>query len=173
MYWAAVGNAALIFVLRLISVALGTVRVMLVMRDRRRQAAAIGFAEATVWIVAVGRAIADVDTVWNVLAYSGGFATGTLVGAWIEGRLALGYVRVRVVSMDKGPEIAEKIRQSGHGATELRAEGLSGPVTLIDIVTPRRSVGEVARLINSVDDSAFVTIEDARQVDRGYQRLVK
>ena len=173
MYWPVIWNALLIFVLRLVGVSLGTVRMMLVMRDRRRLAAVIGFIEATVWIVAVGRVIGDIDTIWNILAYSGGFAAGTLLGSWIEGRLALGHMCVRVVSMDKGAEIAEEVRQSGHGATELKAEGLSGPVCLIEIVAPRKRVGEIVRLINSVDDSAFVTIEDARHVTRGYHGLVK
>ncbi len=173
MYWPVVTNALFIFVLRLVGVALGTVRMMLVMRDRRKQAALIGFVEATVWVVAIGRVISDIDTVWNVLAYSGGFAGGTLLGAWVEGRLALGHICVRVVSVKRGSEIADKVRQAGHGATELRAEGLSGPVCLIDIVAPRKRVGEIVDLINSVDDGAFVTIEDARQVARGYSRLVK
>jgi uncharacterized protein YebE (UPF0316 family) len=173
MYWPVIWSALLIFVLRLVGVSLGTIRMMLVMRDRRMLAALMGFVEATVWIVAVGLVIDDIDTIWNVLAYSGGFAAGTLLGAWIEGRLALGHMCVRVVSMDMGAEIAEKVRQSGHGATELKAEGLSGPVCLIEIVAPRKHLGDIVRLINSVDSTAFVTIEDARQVTRGYHRLVK
>jgi uncharacterized protein YebE (UPF0316 family) len=173
MYWPVVWNALLIFALRLFGVALSTIRVMLVMRDRRNLAAAIGFAEATVYIVAVTRVIGHIDTIWNVLAYSGGFAAGTLLGAWIEGRLALGHVCVRVVSLEMGPEIAQKVRESGHGATQFRAEGLSGPVSLIDIVASRKRVGEIVQLINSVDGDAFVTIEDARQVARGYHRVVK
>ena len=173
MIWPVVANALLIFALRVVGVSLGTVRMMLVMRDRRKLAAFMGFCEATVWIVAVGRVIGDIDTIWNILAYSGGFAAGTLLGAWIEGRLALGHVCVRVVSMKLGDEIAERVRQSGHGATELKAEGLSGPVCLVDIVAPRRCVAEIVGLINSVDEGAFVTIEEAREVARGYQRLVK
>ncbi len=173
MSWQIIGNALFIFTLRMIDVSMGTIRTTMIMRGHRKWATLIGFVEVTIWVLAISRVIAHLDTVWNIFGYSGGFATGTMLGMWIEGKLALGSSDIHIVSMNKGREIAEYLRDSGYGATLLTAEGQSGPVFLINIVAPRKEVSNVIRLTNEVDARAFVTIEDARQVMRGYSRIAK
>ena len=167
------GAACLIFVLRVTDVSMGTVRTVMIIRGMRKWAALIGFIEVTIWVVAISQVMSNLDTVWTILGYSGGFATGTLLGMWIEGKLAFGHMDVHIISMTKGQEIAQKARQAGFGATLLQAEGQSGPVYLIDVVAPRKQIAALLRLVNEVDATSFVTVEEARQVVRGYQQLVK
>jgi len=152
---------------------MGTVRTIMIMRGMRKWAALIGFVEVSIWVVAISRVIGHIDNVWSVIGYSGGFAAGTLLGMWIEGKLALGNVDVRVISMTKGQEIALQIRQAGYGATQLQAEGQSGPVYIVNVVAPRKQVSEIMRLVNKVDATAFVTVEETRHVMRGHRRLAK
>lgn len=173
MVWTTVGNALFIFALRITDVSMGTVRTTMIMRGQRKWAALIGFVEVTIWVLAISRVISNLDTVWNVVGYSGGFACGTLLGMWVEGKLALGYADITIVSMTKGLEIADRIRQHGYGATQVQAQGQSGPVFLVHVIAPRKQVRDVVRKVNEVDATAFVTVQDARQVVRGYQRLAK
>ncbi len=170
---ATLGTVILIFFLRIIDVSLGTIRTILVVRGKRSLAPLIGFIEVTIWVVAVSQVITSIDNVWKVLAYSGGFAAGTLIGMWLEERLALGDVAVYVVSREAGEEIAEEVRKADYGATELPAFGHSGPVSMVSVVTPRKRLDELLQLVNSRDPLAFVTIDDKRQVVRGYRRLAK
>lgn len=170
---ATLGTVILIFFLRIIDVSLGTIRTILIVRGKRSLAPLIGFIEVTIWVVAVSQVITSIDNVWKVLAYSGGFAAGTLVGMWLEERLALGDVAVYVVSREAGEEIAQEVRKADYGATELPAFGHSGPVSMVSVVTPRKRLDELLRLVNSFDPLAFVTIDDKRQVVRGYRRLAK
>ncbi len=173
MSWAILGNALLIFCLRLTDVSLGTVRTIMVTRGMRKVAALMGFVEVTIWVVAITRVLGNMDNVISILAYSGGFACGTLLGMGIEERLALGHVRVRIISMEKGQEVAQNIRDAGYGATLVRAEGQSGPVYMVDVVVARKQIPEINQLVNQVDATAFMTVEDARRVLRGYQRVGK
>jgi uncharacterized protein YebE (UPF0316 family) len=159
--------------MRITDVSLGTVRTTMIIRGQRKWAALIGFVEITIWVVAISRVITNLDTVWNIFAYSGGFASGTLLGMWIEDKLALGYANLHIVSLAKGIEIAECLRRNGHGATLLEAEGKSGPVHLINVIITRRQVADVIRLVNEIDATSFVTVEDTRKVVRGYQRIGK
>ena len=69
--------------------------------------------------------MSNLNNVWNILGYSGGFATGTFVGMYLENRLALGNVNIHVISLKKGAEIAAKVRKAGYGATELPSLGQS------------------------------------------------
>ena len=173
MSWTILGNALLIFGLRLTDVSMGTVRTIMVMRGMRKVAALIGFVEVSIWVVAISRVIGNLDSIWSVLGYGGGFAAGTLLGMWIEDKLALGHVYVHVISTAKGQELAHSIREAGYGATQVQAEGKSGPVRVIDVVVPRKQAKSLLRLVNEIDDDSFVTVEEARKVMRGYQRVIK
>lgn len=163
-------SVLLIFFLRLIDVSLGTIRMIVTMQGRRLWATAIGFVEVTIWVVAVSQVISNMDSVWKILAYSGGFAAGTLVGMWLEERLALGDVAVYVISPEKGKEIAHKARRTNFGATELPAYGRSGPVSMLGIVTSRKRLDELLNLVDEVDTKAFVTVQYKRKVFRGFGR---
>lgn len=173
MFWTTLLNALLIFFLRITDVAMGTVRTTMIMRGQRRWAALIGFVEVTIWVLAISRVIGNLNTIWNIIGYSGGFATGTLIGMWIEDKLALGYADLIIISINKGQEIAAQIHEAGFGATRLQAEGSSGPVHLVHVIAPRKQIRDVIRLVNEVDATAFVTIQDARQVLRGVRRVMK
>jgi uncharacterized protein YebE (UPF0316 family) len=162
-----------IFFLRIVDVSLGTLRMIMVIRGKRGWAALIGFVEVTIWVVAVSQVITNMDSVWKVLAYSGGFAAGTLAGMWLEDRLALGDVAVYVVSKERGSSVANAVRKAHYGATEVPAYGQAGPVSMISVVTPRKRLDELIRLVNGTDPAAFVTVDDKRQVLRGYRRLAK
>lgn len=173
MFWTILGGALMIFVLRLIQVALGTVRTILVVRGMRKWAALAGFVEVSIYVVAISKVLSDMSSIWNLIGYSGGFSVGTLVGMWIEDRIALGDTLVTAISLTKGVELADKVRQEGYGATHLTAEGQSGPVHQVEIVAPRKQVRELMRLINEVDATAFVTVTDARSVLRGVRPLMR
>jgi uncharacterized protein YebE (UPF0316 family) len=172
-FWTTLGNVLFIFFLRVTDVSMGTVRTIMILRGMRKWAALIGFVEVSIWVVAISRVIGNLNTVWSVIGYSGGFAAGTLLGMWIEDKLALGYTDVRIISMCKGREITDLIRQTGYGATQLQAEGQSGPVCVTSVVTARKQVADIIRLVNKIDATAFVTVEETRHVLRGHQRLIK
>jgi uncharacterized protein YebE (UPF0316 family) len=66
-FWTTLGNALLIFSLRLIDVSMGTVRMIMVMRGMRKWAALIGFLEVSIWVVAVSRVIGNVNNALSVI----------------------------------------------------------------------------------------------------------
>jgi uncharacterized protein YebE (UPF0316 family) len=173
VFWATLGQAVLIFALRVTDVSMGTVRTTMIVRGHRAWAALIGFVEVTIWVLAIGQVLSNLDSAINILFYSGGFAAGTLLGMWIGDRLALGNADLHIVSTRKGSEIADHLRRAGFGATLLRARGQSGPVSWINVTAPQKNVPEIIRLVNEVDATAFVTVEEARSVVRGYQRVAK
>jgi len=79
----------LVFVLRVIGVTLATVRMLIMTRGKKLLAASIGFFEVMVYALAIGYVVNNLSNVWNLLGYSLGFAVGTLVGMWLEERMAL------------------------------------------------------------------------------------
>jgi uncharacterized protein YebE (UPF0316 family) len=108
------------------------------------------------------------DNIWNILGYCGGFAIGTVVGMSLEDRLALGFSMVRVISNVKWLEITQALRQGGYGATQVIGEGKDGPVGIIYSMVRRKQVPAVVDLCERLDEHAFITVEEAGRVRRGY-----
>lgn len=165
---AILSNALLTFGLALVQVSVSTMRMIIVTRGKHTWAAVLGFVEVSLWLTAVNQVIGDLNTGWNVIGYSLGYAVGTMLGMGVERWLALGHVNIQIVSLAKGLEIAQKVRQAGYGATRLPAEGRSGPVQLIEVVTARKRVADILHVVNEVDAASFVTIQETRQVVQGY-----
>lgn len=152
----------LIFMMRVGDVSLGTVRVVLVTRGMRTQASVVGFAEVLIWITASGTAILNLTSPLHVLAYAGGFATGTWVGMWLEAKLPLGAATVQAYSRSHDSRVSEALRAMGLRVTEIDGEGLEGPVDIVSTVVPRRIVPIVVDTIESHDPDAFIAVYDAR-----------
>lgn len=158
----------LIFFLRVANIALGTVRMLFVVRGERLLASIMGFVETLLFVVAIGKVLQELTNIPNVLAYCGGFAVGNWVGMMIDERLALGYARVHVISLQKAKGIASSLREEGYGVTELTGRGKGGRVGIIEVVVRRKDVPYITTAITRVDEEAFITVEEARGVYRGY-----
>ena len=81
-------EALLIFALRVVGITVSTIGTLTTVQGRKLFAAATGSLSALVYIIAAGKVVANLSNVWNILAYCGGFAVGTLVGMILEQRLA-------------------------------------------------------------------------------------
>ncbi len=173
MTWTILVTAFLIFCLRLVDVSLGTVRLLMIGRGQRKIAPLLGFVEVTIWVIAISQVITNLDNIFNILAYSGGFAAGTLVGMWIEDKLPLGHVGISIVSTTQGQEIARKLRQADYGVTELIGSGQSGVVNLITTIVTRKDVKDVFQLVNQTDPRSFIAVDDMKVVKRGYMHGAK
>lgn len=158
----------LIFVLRIFDVSLSTLRILLSMRNQRVLVPIIGFFEVLIWIFAVGSAIRNLESMWHVLGYAGGFATGNIVGLWIEGKLAIGLATLRIISRAGGVELAEALRERGYGVTEFFGQGREGRVEIVYTAVARREIPRVLDEVARWDPDAFVTVEEPREVRRGW-----
>lgn len=155
----------LIFTLRSLDVGIATVRIVVLGRGRRGLAAGLGFVEAIVWVVAVARVLDGIDDPARMIAFAAGFAIGTYLGSIVEEWLALGQAVVRIVAPVESPMVAPHLREMGLGATVFNGDGLEGEVRLTLCVVERKRLGDVRRVINTVNPAAYVTVEDTSSVD--------
>lgn len=164
-------GAAFVFGLRVVDVTLGTVRLVLTVRGQRLAAGVMGFFEVTIFLIAITQVLAQIGNWVNILAYAGGFATGTVVGITLEERLALGTAVVRVVSSRRGREVGQALRDAGYGVTELSGVGGRRRVRIANVVAQRREVPKIIRTVEGIDKEAFITVEGARTVYRGWRAV--
>jgi uncharacterized protein YebE (UPF0316 family) len=163
----------LVFLARIGDVSLATMRIMLLMSGRRQIAPLLGFLEALIWILAIGQIIRSVNSPLAYIAYAAGFGMGTYVGMWIEGRLALGKVIVRVITRRDATELIKALMQSRFGFTNIVAEGKRGNVNVIFSVIQRKDLPELVQLIESYNPNAFYTIENVRYASNGGLMMIE
>lgn len=161
-------GALIIFVIRVSSIALSTVRILIMGRVNRLIILVMAFLEALAFALTISQVAANLGNIWNLMAYSLGFATGTLAGMWIEGRLATGYATINIVSIGKSLQISNAIRAAGFGATRSSGEGSRGTVGLIRVVARRRHSARIVKIAHEADPKAFVTVEEPRSVAHGF-----
>ncbi|MCU0487929.1 MAG: DUF2179 domain-containing protein [Anaerolineales bacterium] len=163
-------GAGLIFLLRVMDMTLDTLRVLVVMRGRKSIAWVLGFFQALIFVLAISSVLSNLDNPLNVVGYAAGFATGNVVGMWIEEKLAIGHIHLNIVSSRLGSAVAEQLRAAGYAVTEIPARGKDGMVALLNLSVLRKNVAQVHKLVNEVDPDAFITAEDVRPVRRGFWR---
>ena len=151
----------LIFCARIIDVSIGTIRMILILSGHRWIAAALGFVEVLVWVFAVGGAIKYLEHWPAAIAFAGGFATGTIVGMFIEGKLALGFRVVRVINANQSINLSALLRDADYRVTRIEGTGKTGPVEIAFLVVRRRVVPHVLKIMNDAAPDAFITIERA------------
>ena len=155
-------HCLLIVCARIFDVSMGTLRVAFIARGRKYLAAACGFTEVFIWIVVVSRILTGERTWFAYVAYAFGFACGTLVGMFIEERLAVGWSLVRVISEKPVDALMKQLSAAGFGVTRQDAQGARGPVQVIVTLMPRKRVGKIQDILQAFDPDAFYTIEDVR-----------
>ena len=162
--------ALMIFALRVADMALDTIRVLFVVRNKKLLVWILGFFQSLIFVVAISSVLSKLDNILNVIGYATGFATGNLVGMLIENKLAIGHVLVTIISSSRGPSIAEQLRSSGFAVTEIAGRGKNGTVFELHASVLRKDVPNVETIVLEADPQAFVTAEDVRPVRRGFWR---
>ena len=164
-------SALFVFLLLVLDRTLDTLRLLFMMRGRKLLAGLVGFFQATIFIVAITQVLKHDFNAWTILGYASGFATGVMVGMTIDERLAMGFGHLRIISQAKGQVIADVLRQAGHAATLLSGTGKDGAVSIVNCTVRRKDVKVVEALVQEVDPSSFVTLDEVRSLARGHFRF--
>ncbi|EPG64217.1 DUF2179 domain-containing protein [Leptospira wolffii] len=152
-----------IYLARMTDVSIGTVRIILISRERKALAAMLGFVEVLLWLIVITQIMRNLNNVLCYIAYGGGFATGTYLGMVIEEKLAIGHSLVRIIVTSQGEEIVRNLTEAGFRTTSLDASGARGPVKVILSFQRRKDIPFVLQILKNTAPNAFYTIENARK----------
>lgn len=158
----------LIFLARVFDMSLDTIRVILLSKGNRSIAPFLGFLQVLIWLIAIRHVLSNLSNVMCYIAFAGGFATGTYVGAIIEERLAIGVQLIRIITHKDSSPLVNQLRKQGYGVTNLIGEGMSGKVNVIYLILKRVEIPDAINAIKTFNPNAFYTIEDVRSISQGF-----
>lgn len=159
----------LIFFGRIIDVSLGTIRINFIVRRKKIFAAVIGFLEVTIFVAIIARVIQDIDkNIYSIFAYGAGFAVGTYIGIIISEKLTKDLMSTNIISMTRSNEIINLLRNKDFGVTCYKGVGKDGAIDIINVVCRRTLIGNLTKLVEEIDENAFITSHMLGEQQGGY-----
>ena len=169
-FFALVVIPVLIFLARICDVTLDTARIIYVSRGMKLLAALIGFFEVLIWLVSITQIIQNLTNFIYYIAYAGGFAMGNYIGIYLEDRMAIGTVIIRIITQKDAADLVAHLKDEGYGVTYIDAKGSMGPVKVVFSIIKRKDIRSVLGIIRKFNPLSFSTIEDVRSFREGVFR---
>ncbi|MBN7772287.1 DUF2179 domain-containing protein [Clostridium aminobutyricum] len=157
----------LIFMCRIFDVSIGTIRIIFVSRGKKKLAPLLGFFEVSIWLIAISQIMQHLDNIACFFAYAGGYAMGNFIGIFIEDKLAMGTLIIRIFLISDENEMKARLYKAGFGVTSIDAHGMNGAVKIVYTVIKRKDLSKAVSIIEECDPKAFYSIEDAKSVNQG------
>ncbi len=157
----------LIFSFRVLDVTIGTIRIVMVSKGQKMWAPVLGFFEMLIWLLAISKIFQNLDNWVCYVAYAGGFGTGNYIGLIIEERLAMGIVKIQIITRKSAGELIVNLKEAGYGITYHEAKGGSENVSIIYSIIKRHEIQKVENIVKATNPKAFYSIEDVKAVSQG------
>lgn len=158
----------LIFCARVFDQSLGILRIILATKGRTLPAFIFGFFESFVWLLAIGQIMSQINNLFYYFVFAAGFASGNVFGIYLEKKLSIGFVVIRVIFQKDSEASINKLKENGFRITQVDAIGMEKPVKMIFSTLRRNQVKSFLDILLFNNPSAFYTIEDVKQVKDGY-----
>ena len=157
----------LICLARICDVTIGTIRIIIVSKGKKRLASCLGFFEVLIWIMAISQIMQHLNNFACYIGYASGFAMGNFIGITVEEKLAMGTLVVRIYANGSAASLMNSLKLAGCGVTCLDGHGAMGPVHEVQTVIKRSLLPEVERIIKEHNPQLFYEIEEVRAVNAG------
>lgn len=152
---------------RVADVTFSTLRIIFIAKGQKFLASVMGFCEMLIWVTVMGTIMTHIQSPIYYVAYALGFAFGNYIGVWLEEKIALGVVGLRIITRTDANELVDALQKKELGITSVDAQGAKGPVKVIYMVINRQVLDEVISTIKSYNPKAFYSVEDIRFVNEG------
>ena len=145
----------IIFILKILENALGTLRLIIVSNGKKVEGAVLNFLLSVVWVISTSMVVID-NNIYKILVFAFGSLIGSYVGSVLEEKIALGNNMLFIISK-KYELIKSKLNNS-----KINCYLISKDIVIV--MTSRKKRKEVIDLILSIDNQAEIISESAKQL---------
>jgi uncharacterized protein YebE (UPF0316 family) len=164
--------SVIIFFSILTQVLFGTVRLIVMVKDKKILTVIIGFFESalaiTIAITVISRAIKDGMNFYMITSYAAGFALGLYIGMIISQLISRDILSINIISRSHYEEIEESLRNMGFGATTYNGNGKDGSLKILHIICNKKRFNEIRLFVKKIDTKAVITSHSLEGLSGGY-----
>ncbi len=160
-----------IFFARILDVSLGTVRNNLLLHEKTIWGTVVAFLETLIWFLIAREALRiDISSFFIPIAYSLGFATGTLIGSYISGKFIHGVVMVQAIVDENNEKVLKELKAKGYLASiiELTNNFDGKERIMIYLQVNRNTLKKIEKIIRRCDPDAFIAVSETKKIHNGY-----
>jgi len=159
-----------IFIARIMDVTLGTLRTIMTIRGKNKLATFLGFLEVTVWFLMAKNALnSDSNSIFIVLSYAGGYATGTYIGGYLS-RFIKSKLCIQLVIEEDNVDLINELRDNGFAVTVMNVSGYRNDsnkyMLLLEIDSDKYK--KVKKIINKHNKNVFMMLNETKYVRNGF-----
>ncbi|WP_442601683.1 DUF2179 domain-containing protein [Paenibacillus sp. KN14-4R] len=157
-----------IFVIQIIYVSFFTLRMIFTLKGQRYLAAILSTLEIVIYVLGLNMVLQYVNQPISLIVYACGYGLGVLVGSWIEGKIALGYVTLKVIVNDPESGLPNRLRDMGYGVTSWIGDGRDGHRLVLEVLAKRKNQKILYNSILENDPKAFIVTMEPTQLHGGF-----
>lgn len=162
-----------IFFARLIDVSLGTIRTVYTVKNKHFIASLIGLIEVIVWFLVVQEALNSTSNSFFIaFSYSIGFAVGTYIGGILSNILINSKLGLQVILSKKNNQIIDTIKKAGYAVSIINLISDDNK-NMLYIQVDSKKYHNLIKLINKLDEKAFIVVQETKVVYNGYFKVAK
>lgn len=163
-----------IFFARVLEIALGTLRMIVVANGKKWLGAFLQLANALVWIFSASAVLMGINEDWLKIAiFAVGSFAGSYVGSYIEEKLAMGSNLLTCITSYHNPDLANALRSAGYAVTIIKGCGMEEKKEIYLIMTPRKKRHQAVLILKQYDSNCMIVSESAVSVNGGYRTSFK
>lgn len=157
-----------ILAIQIVYVSCFTLRMILTLKGEKYTASAISMLEIIIYVLGLNLVLKYVNEPACLLVYAIGYGLGVLAGSWIEEKLALGYVTIKVITDEPHRYMAPYLRKEGFGVTSWIGWGRDGERMVLEVLARRKNEKFLYDCILAIDPKAFIVTLDPKKLHGGF-----
>ena len=159
-----------IFFARILDVTISTFRQNIMIKGKSLLGAVLAFFEILIWFLVAREAlIISIDSIFIPIAYSLGYATGTLIGSCLSKYFIKGVVGVQIIIPESEKDLLNSLKMRGYRMNILHLESAYNAEDriMLFLEVNSRSVKKLENLVLQKSPNAFVVMSDTKKVYNG------
>ena len=134
--------SVIVFFSILMQVLIGTVRLIVMIKNKKIYTIIIGFFESalaiTIAITVISQAVSKGINIYIIASYAAGFALGLYMGMLISQLISRDILSINIISKTRSIEIEEALREEGFGVTRYEGNGKEGNQKILHIICNKK-----------------------------------
>lgn len=160
----------IIFILKTIEAFTSTFSTILIIDEKRLTGSILSFIQVIIWFLIIRIALDDnQNSILIAVTYAAGYSIGSYLASLITSKHSKKKLLVQIITENE--EVLNSLKKNGYSASIVEATGLYGSENYIiySFINNKRK-NEIVKIINKVDNKAFISINQNKELINGYFR---
>ena len=167
LYW-----SLLVFLAIFMHVLIGTVRLIMMVKNKKVLAIIIGFLEATIglsnMILIISNAVKSGINLYIIIFYSLGFSAGLCLGMLVSQKISKDILSITIIANKTDNILEQTLRENGFGVTCYNAVGKEGSRNVLHIICKKSSFIKLQELVTFLDKKAVLSAHTIDGLSGGF-----